>query len=124
MRGWYADMVLQHGRERGKGDATGGSSGDIRARGTLVSLETGGPAVPPGGRWTAEPKSTPIAAHRHIGDADLLGPRCAVSRGNTVTRAPGPAGMKGDCAGRHGAASSPAALELPQRPAGQSMRSP
>lgn len=108
--GWYADAVLQHGRQRGKGAAVSGSNADIRARGTLVSLEAGAPWRL-GGRWTGEPQAQLIAAHRHIDDVTLPAASVRQHPGNTVIARLG-LRLKGDYAGRHGKAQPYARFNL------------
>lgn len=68
--GWYSDVVLQYGRQRGGASATGGGSADIRARGALASAEVGKP-VGLGGRWQLEPQAQLIAARQHLDDVQI-----------------------------------------------------
>lgn len=108
--GWYADMVVQHGHQRGKGTAINGGRADIHARGTLVSLEAGTP-LRLGSRWTAEPQAQIIAARRHIDDVDLPAATVRQHPGNSATGRLG-LRVRGDYSGRHGQARPYARLDF------------
>ncbi|HTJ99945.1 MAG TPA: autotransporter outer membrane beta-barrel domain-containing protein [Bordetella sp.] len=98
--GWYGDAVLQHSYHHGKANAVTGSSADIRARVTLVSVEAGVP-LRLSRRWTGEPQAQIVAAHRRIDDATIPAATVRQHPGNSVIARLG-LRLKGDYTSVHG----------------------
>jgi autotransporter-associated beta strand protein len=98
--GWYGDVVLQHSYHHGKANAVTGSSVDIHARVTLVSVEAGVP-LRLSRRWTGEPQAQIVAAHRRIDDATIPAATVRQHPGNSVIARLG-LRLKGDYTSVHG----------------------
>jgi outer membrane autotransporter protein len=98
--GWYSDLVLQHGRQRGKANSVSDNNGDIRARSTLASLEMGTP-LQLNDQWYAEPQAQIIATHQDIDDVTIPAATVRQHSGNAVVARVG-VRLKGDYSGAYG----------------------
>jgi outer membrane autotransporter protein len=108
--GWYGDVVLQHSYHHGKANAVTGSSADIHARVTLLSVEAGVP-LRLSRRWTGEPQAQIVAAHRRIDDVTIPAATVRQHPGNSVIARLGMR-LKGDYTSAHGQLQPYARLNL------------
>jgi autotransporter-associated beta strand protein len=82
--GWYSDVVLQYGRQRGSASGPTGRDDDIRGHGMLVSAEMG-KSLALGGRWTAEPQAQIVGSKHSLDDVEIPAATLHQDAGTTVT---------------------------------------
>jgi autotransporter-associated beta strand protein len=115
--GWYSDVVLQYGRQRGAASRSGGGSADIRANGMLASAEVGMP-FPLGDRWRLEPQAQLIAARQRVDDVRIPAATLQQRPGTALTTRLG-LRLKGDYAAGAGRIQPYSRLNLWQGLSGQ-----
>jgi outer membrane autotransporter protein len=115
--GWYSDVVLQYGRQRGGASTSGGGSADVRAQGMLASAEVGVP-FRLGDRWQIEPQAQLIAARQRVDDVRIPAATLQQRPGTVLTTRLG-LRLKGDYAAGAGRIQPYSRLNLWQGFSGQ-----